>query len=133
MELESLTEKIDTASAQGQLVFGIFASLAQFERSLIKERVNAGLAAARQRGRIGGRPQADADKVAQAVTLVGAGYSTGKAAKAAGVSRSTLCRRLAMSKTSAAAIEACKGFDASFDTGKRRSKLNGSAQLAAVS
>ncbi len=46
---------IDTTTASGQLIFGIFASLAQFERSLIVERTNAGLAAARARGRVGGR------------------------------------------------------------------------------
>ena len=51
--LESLTEKIDTATPQGKLVFGIFASLAEFERSLIRERVNAGLEAARLRGKEG--------------------------------------------------------------------------------
>ena len=46
---------IDTTTASGQLIFGIFAALAQFERSLIVERTNAGLAAARARGRVGGR------------------------------------------------------------------------------
>jgi DNA invertase Pin-like site-specific DNA recombinase len=46
---------IDTTSASGELVFNVFASLAQFERRLIQERTNAGLAAARARGRLGGR------------------------------------------------------------------------------
>lgn len=46
---------IDTTTASGHLIFGIFASLAQFERALIVERTNAGLAAARARGRVGGR------------------------------------------------------------------------------
>ncbi|WP_027992454.1 recombinase family protein [Sinorhizobium meliloti] len=46
---------IDTSSAQGKLMFGIFASLAEFERELIRERTIAGLASARARGRIGGR------------------------------------------------------------------------------
>ena len=54
----SLTENIDTTTAGGTLVFGIFAALAQFERSLIIERTNAGLRAARARGRVGGRPRA---------------------------------------------------------------------------
>lgn len=49
--------EIDTASANGRLVFGIFASLAEFERELIAERTRAGLAAARARGRLGGRPR----------------------------------------------------------------------------
>lgn len=53
----SLTEAIDTTSAGGKLVFHIFAALSEFERSLIQERTKAGLAAARARGRKGGRPK----------------------------------------------------------------------------
>ena len=49
--------EIDTASANGRLVFGIFSALAEFERDLITERTRAGLAAARARGRQGGRPR----------------------------------------------------------------------------
>lgn len=49
--------EIDTTTANGRLVFGIFAALAEFERELIKERTQAGLAAARARGRNGGRPR----------------------------------------------------------------------------
>lgn len=52
-----LTGGIDTTSATGRLVFGIFATLAEFERDLILERTMAGLAAARARGRAGGRPR----------------------------------------------------------------------------
>jgi DNA invertase Pin-like site-specific DNA recombinase len=51
----SITEKIDTASSSGRLVFHVFASLAEFERNLIRERTMAGLKAARARGRKGGR------------------------------------------------------------------------------
>lgn len=54
---KSLTEAIDTTTPAGKLVFHIFGSLAEFERSLIRERTNAGLAAARARGRKGGRPK----------------------------------------------------------------------------
>jgi len=50
---------IDTTSASGDLVLNIFSALAQFERRLIQERTNAGLAAARARGRVGGRPAMD--------------------------------------------------------------------------
>ena len=53
----SLNDSIDTTTAQGRLVFNIFASLAEFERDLIRERTQAGLAAARARGRKGGRPR----------------------------------------------------------------------------
>lgn len=53
---QSLTEKIDTASPGGRLVFHLFAALAEFERGLIRERTLAGLASARAQGRRGGRP-----------------------------------------------------------------------------
>jgi DNA invertase Pin-like site-specific DNA recombinase len=54
--LISLNDPVDTTSAQGRLIFNIFASLSEFERELIRERTQAGLAAARARGRKGGRP-----------------------------------------------------------------------------
>lgn len=61
---ESLTEKIDTSSAAGKLVFQVFAALAEFERNLIRERTKAGLAAARARGRAGGRkPKLDTRQI----------------------------------------------------------------------
>ena len=59
---ESLAEKIETNSANGKLTFHIFAALAEFERNLIRERTYAGLAAARARGRKGGRKPALDDK-----------------------------------------------------------------------
>ncbi len=55
--LKSLQENIDTSSSGGKLVFHLFGALAEFERTLIRERTNAGLAAARARGRKGGRPK----------------------------------------------------------------------------
>ena len=55
--LKVLTGDIDTTTVTGRLVFGIFATLAEFERDLIRERTMAGLAAARARGRAGGRPR----------------------------------------------------------------------------
>jgi len=54
---ESLTEKIDTSSATGRLIFHVFGALSEFERNLIRERTQAGLVAARARGRNGGRPK----------------------------------------------------------------------------
>ncbi len=61
--LKSLQEAIDTSTATGKLVFHIFGALAEFERNLILERTQAGLSAARARGRFGGRPKTlDDDK-----------------------------------------------------------------------
>jgi len=54
---KSLQENIDTTTSGGKLIFHIFASLAEFERDIIRERTNAGLSAARARGRKGGRPK----------------------------------------------------------------------------
>src|SRR3546814_4241845 len=63
----SLTENIDTTTSGGMLVFNIFGSLAQFERDLIRERTHAGLKAARERGRPGGRrPVVTPDKLRKA-------------------------------------------------------------------
>jgi DNA invertase Pin-like site-specific DNA recombinase len=55
---KSLQENIDTTTSGGKLVFHIFGALAEFERDIIRERTNAGLQAARARGRLGGRPRA---------------------------------------------------------------------------
>src|SRR6266705_558257 len=55
---KSLTESIDTTTSGGKLIFHIFGALAEFERNLIRERTQAGLTAARARGRTGGRPKA---------------------------------------------------------------------------
>ncbi len=57
IELRSLTESIDTATPGGRLVFHIFGALAEFERAVIRERTTAGLQAARERGKKGGRPR----------------------------------------------------------------------------
>ena len=68
---KSLTEQIDTTTPNGKLVFHVFGALAEFERDLIRERTQAGLSAARARGRVGGRPKALADpkKLAMAQRL----------------------------------------------------------------
>ena len=55
--LKSINDPVDTTTAQGRLIFNIFGSLAEFERELIKERTLAGLEAARDKGKIGGRPK----------------------------------------------------------------------------
>ena len=65
---------MDTTTPQGEFLFHIFGALAQFERSLIQERVQAGLAAARRRGRRGGRPPAiDAEKLAAVIAALDSG------------------------------------------------------------
>ena len=62
---KSLHENIDTSTPSGKLVFHVFGALAEFERNLIKERTNAGLAAARARGKVGGRPNKLSDRKQQ--------------------------------------------------------------------
>jgi DNA invertase Pin-like site-specific DNA recombinase len=59
---ESLSEKIDTSTAQGRMFFGVIAVMAQYQRDVISENTSAGLKAARARGRMGGRPAALDDK-----------------------------------------------------------------------
>src|SRR6266851_7683114 len=58
----SITENIDTTTSGGKLIFHIFGALAEFERDIIRERTQAGLQAARARGRLGGRPKALTNK-----------------------------------------------------------------------
>ncbi len=65
--LKSLQESIDTSTATGKLVFHVFGALSEFERNLILERTQAGLSAARARGRLGGRPKSLNDDKKQVV------------------------------------------------------------------
>lgn len=90
----SLTESIDTHSPTGKLVFHLFASLAEFERNLIRERTLAGLKAARARGRNGGRPKKLTEKEIAMVRALMANRenSVGDIAKQFGVDRSTVYR-----------------------------------------
>ncbi|MHA7275730.1 recombinase family protein [Arthrobacter sp. Hz1] len=87
----------DGNKAQAKLMLGIFGSLAEYERDLIRERTNVGLASARARGRNGGRPKLlDSAKVSRAKQLHAAGTMTPKeVAQAVGVSVATLYRYLA--------------------------------------
>jgi len=92
----SLTEQMDTTTPQGEFLFHIFGSLAQFERSLIQERVQAGLAAARRRGRHGGRPTAiDAEKLTAVRTALDDGATKAAVCRTFGIKRSTLIDSLA--------------------------------------
>lgn len=92
----SLTENIDTTTNGGKLVFHIFGALAEFERTLIRERTMAGLAAARARGRVGGRPPTmTPEKVKVARQMYDSREHTVEAiAKTLGVSRKTIYRHL---------------------------------------
>ncbi|MBU4214770.1 MAG: recombinase family protein [Actinobacteria bacterium] len=101
----SLTENIDTTTAGGRLVLGIFASLAEFERQLIRERTVAGLAAARSRGARLGRPSVVTPaKMAAARSLIDAGSTVTEAAAAVGISRPTLYRHLQAGALSAVGV-----------------------------
>lgn len=87
----SLTEQMDTTTPQGEFLFHIFGALAQFERSLIQERVQAGLAAARRRGRHGGRPTAiNAEKLAAVTSALNGGATKAAVCRTFGLKRSTL-------------------------------------------
>lgn len=95
VELVSLREGIDSTTAQGRLIFGLFAALAEFERELLRERVRAGLEAAAAAGRRGGRPvKLTAEQVAAAVAMRETGTPLAAVARVLGVSRSTLYRAL---------------------------------------
>jgi len=87
----SLTEAIDTTTPAGRLMLGVLASLAAFERDLLRERTLAGLAAARARGRVGGRPpKMTPEKLAVARQMLAAGKPKAVIAATIGVSRPTL-------------------------------------------
>ena len=92
----SLREDVDTETAGGKLVFHLFGALAEFERSLIRERTRAGLAAARARGRQGGRPRKlTAAQVRQAALLLAdKSVDVGAVSRTFGVHRTTLYRHV---------------------------------------
>jgi DNA invertase Pin-like site-specific DNA recombinase len=92
----SLTESIDTTTPAGEFLFHLFGALAQYERSLIRERILAGLESAKRRGRHGGRPRRmDDEKTAAAMMLLGQpGVTVSGAARAIGIPRSTLADAL---------------------------------------
>ncbi len=99
--LKSLQESIDTSTPGGKLVFHVFGALAEFERDLIRERTNAGLTAARARGRKGGRkPALDAKKKEIALALhQNPNLSVSEICRTLGVSRATFYRSMAVKGT----------------------------------
>jgi DNA invertase Pin-like site-specific DNA recombinase len=92
----SLQEQVDTTTPGGKLVFHIFAALAEFERDLIQERTSAGLAAARARGRMGGRPALMTEpKIRLAREMYASRqYTVAAIASTLGVSRASVYRHL---------------------------------------
>jgi len=93
---KSIQESLDTSSSGGKLIFHIFGALAEFERDVIRDRTMAGLASARARGRIGGRPKImDEKKLSFARTLLSDQSNTiDDVCGTLGVSRATLYRYL---------------------------------------
>ena len=92
----SLTEGMDTTTPSGELLFHVFGALAQYERALTQERVVAGLAAAKRRGRIGGRPLAIVGEKLEAITTaLQGGMSKAAVCRNFGVKRTTLIETLA--------------------------------------
>ena len=91
---KSLQENIDTTTSGGKLVFHLFAALAEFERAIIRDRTHAGLAAARARGRKGGRPTVMNEQLKQAAELLRADRSRSitDICKTLGISRATFYR-----------------------------------------
>jgi DNA invertase Pin-like site-specific DNA recombinase len=92
----SLNENIDTTTANGKLIFSIFGALAEFERALLRERTQAGLASARARGRVGGRPTVmNAKKIEKASKLYDSKQHTvAEIAEMLNVSVATIYRHL---------------------------------------
>ena len=98
--IKSLKEPwLDTTTPQGRLLFTIFSGVSQFERELIRERTMEGLASARARGRMGGRPGKDKKIVEQALTLYDSkAYSVDEISKTTGISRATLYKYVNLRK-----------------------------------
>jgi DNA invertase Pin-like site-specific DNA recombinase len=101
IEFVSITEQIDTTTPGGKLIFHLMGALAEFEHDLIRERTNAGLAAARARGRVGGRPRKlkTNGKIALARRMfVEQSHSIPEICAMLGISRATLYRYLKETK-----------------------------------
>ncbi len=102
IEFISLTEQIDTTTPGGKLIFHLMGALAEFERDLIRERTNAGLAAAKARGRVGGRPRKlkTSGKIALARQMFAdQSHSVPEVCAALGISRATLYRYVKEAKS----------------------------------
>ena len=93
VNLVSLKESIDTTTSTGKLLFTLMSAIAQFERDVIADRTREGLNSARARGRNGGRPRTDSEKLRKAIKLYNTQqYSLAEIEDMTGVKRSTLYR-----------------------------------------
>jgi DNA invertase Pin-like site-specific DNA recombinase len=124
IQLQSLSDDINTTTASGELLFHMLGALAQFERSLIRERVNAGLQRAWSEGKRSGRKRADhPDKIgglAKAQALIRSGVKPAEAARVAGVARSTVYKYMGDGKT-----------DGAINGQEKRTDLRGSDRVSA--
>jgi DNA invertase Pin-like site-specific DNA recombinase len=91
IDFVSLHEGVDTSTPNGRLVFGIFASIAEFERELIRDRVKSGLALAKSRGKCLGRPRVNVDRL-RVATLRNDGRSWAEICDVLGISKGTAQR-----------------------------------------
>lgn len=95
VELISIQDNIDTTTPTGKAMFRMLSVLAELERDMIRERTMAGLAAARARGRKGGRPRKNTKKVQQAIKMYNTKqFTIAEIEEATGISSSTLYRYL---------------------------------------
>ena len=94
IEFISIHEGVDTSTPNGRLVFGIFASIAEFERELIRDRVRSGMAAAKAKGKRIGRPKVAVD-VLRIASLRRQGRSWAEITRATGITKGTAQRALA--------------------------------------
>jgi len=99
VDIISIQDPLNTTSAQGRLIFNMFASLAEFEKDLIRERTMAGLKSARARGRMGGRPKGLSEKAKKVACTAEALYlqnelKTDDIAEQLGISKTTLYKYL---------------------------------------
>ncbi len=105
----SLTEGMDTTTASGELIFHVFGALAQYERALNRERVVAGLAAAKRRGRVGGRPYAITGEKLEAII----------AALEGGMSKAAICRNFDVKRTTLIETLARVGWSGTRETSQQ--------------
>ena len=104
----SLTEQMDTTTPHGAFLFSLFGALAQYERALTQERITAGLAAAKRRGKHGGRPRAiSAEQLEAILAALQGGASKAAICRTFGVKRSTLLDALA--RVDVSAVPSVKG------------------------